>query len=644
MTDWGPARDIATLSAMELEGEGAVFHSGPHLFRTTGEHVGQGGMGSAHLLQHRKQGDKRIGRAVAKIYRWEFLVQLKDDPTARRHFEHNLEVLSRVQAMANLHLLPILVSQRLETNHVIVTPHAGEPLVRCVLEDKLPAKDRVRLLLQAVRGLRALHDHQVLHGDFTLRNILVDLSAAGSETAVLFDFDLSVALDRLGPISYQDHYDGRIVGAPEYSVPPELLDPILLASPVSPRRDVYAVGTALFNLFTDASVYGEVNDLPSLLQCIADGVVRKGDSRVPFPDDVPVPICEVINRCLERDPLDRYADGVDLVRAIELAHGRMNAKAVTRFHSTLDYVHTAAKTKLKDIFEKRPDETVTIDDIREMQATLSRYGYLLEKSLGKVKDYPIYLAAPDPMLVATGRFQEANTYRKIVTCIDLRDRNDADAYVAIWLGRIKPILDGVRAAHLTALHRVAMDRPSGRLLLFSEYLDDARFGTDLAAHDLTLEEVLGLSLILCAQIGQLHAEGLAHNNVMLASLILKGIKETGEAKPMLVGLVEPSFDKRAVLRDVRRLAGMVFSLLRPARVAEQTLEIRAPLLDLIACLDGVARGRVTCSTLLDLQGRIDDGLALLDANFDLIRRHGGAPLAYAQLLTQRALYRRLWLS
>lgn len=644
MTDWGPARDIATLSASELEGDGTVFQSGPHIFRTMGERVGQGGMGSAHLLEHRKHGEKRVARAVAKIYRWEFLVQLKDDPTARRHFEHNLEVLSRVQAMADLHLLPILLSQRLETNHVIITPHAGEPLIRYVLEDKLSAKDRVKLLLQAVRGLRALHDHQVLHGDFTLRNILVDMSTPGRQTAVLFDYDLSVALDKLGPISYKDHYDGRVVGAPEYSVPPELLDPILSASPVSPRRDVYAVGTSLFNLFTDASVYGEVNDLPSLLQSIADGVVKKGDSRVPFPDDVPLPIREVINRCLERDPQDRYVGGVELVRAIELAHGRMNAKAVTRFHSTLDYVHTASKTKLKDIFERRPDETVTIEEIRETQVILSRYGYLLEKSLGKVKDYPIYLAAPDPMLVATGRFQEANTYRKIVTVIDLRDRNDGEAYVAAWLGRIKPILDGVREAHLTVLHRVAMDRPSGRLLLFSEYLDDARFGTDLAAHDLTLEEVLGLALILADQIGRLHAEGLAHNNVMLASLILKGIKETGEAKPMLVGLVEPTFDKRAVLRDVRRLAGLVFSLLRPSRVAEHAPENRERLCELFACLDGLARGRVTCSTILDLQGKLEDGLALMDRNFDVVRRHGGDPMAYAQLLTCRALYRRLWLA
>ena len=642
MDDWSSPRPLAELRSADFDTPGCVFEAEGLHYRTTGERVGQGGMGHAYHVDLRKPGEAQTLRAVAKLYRWEYLLQLRQDESARRYFEHSTRVLARLRSMRHLHLLPVLATEPITDNHVILTPYAGESLVGLVLQDQVSPAERVQLLLGAVRGLRAMHEAGLSHGDFTLRNVLVHSKGEDRRNPLLFDFDLSLALDELTGKTYFEYYGGRIVGAPEYSLTPEQLDPVLEQQPISPRRDFYAVGTALYGLFSDASLYGDASDLPSLLEAISDGVVREGKSKVPFPDDVPQPVRDVVNTCLERDPIMRYPDASALVRALELAAAALSQIARGKFRQTLGYVQVERRRGLADVFADRPDQSVSFEQIAEMHQVIARVGYVVEKSLGRVKHHPIFLVAPDPTLLATGRFPDSNAYRKIVTAIDLSERADAEAYVATWMGRIVPVLQDVRRQFLTALHKVAYDRPSGQLLLFSEYLADARFGTDLVRHRLTLEEALGLGIIVAAQIARLHEHGLAHNNVTLRSLLFKHLPETGQVKPVFVGLVEPAFDDAAMQEDVRRLAGVLQALVRRERINEAAPEQRPRLEELLAFLHRLERGDGDAPTIGQLLDVLQQGLALIEPNFAVVRRYGGDPIAFAHMLTRHALFRYLW--
>ena len=92
---------------------------------------------------------------------------------------------------------------------------------------------------------------------------------------------------------------------------------------------------------------------------------------------------------------------------------------------------------------------------------------------------PIFMAAPNPELVAQGQFPDSNTYPKIVTAVDLNREQSAEQVVDLWLGGYLPILRAARQGLLTSLYRVVHDEPTGFLLLFSEFVDDPRFGTEL---------------------------------------------------------------------------------------------------------------------------------------------------------------------
>ena len=62
-------------------------------------------------------------------------------------------------------------------------------------------------------------------------------------------------------------------GLDGWSVAPETVDQSLQDAVLSPALDIYAVGSALHALFTDQLMYGQADDMWSLLVRIGEGVV-----------------------------------------------------------------------------------------------------------------------------------------------------------------------------------------------------------------------------------------------------------------------------------------------------------------------------------------------------------------------------------
>ncbi len=635
---------LSRLRAADLERGGVEFTDGTYLYRTSGERLGTGGMGNVWSMERRPLGAPLDPPepVVGKTFREEFLVLLRDDDTARRRFDHFEQVLEVLKRVHHPNILPVLLVSPIADNYLMVSPLAGQSVLGLLTTESMSPSERVGLLSDALQGLAALHDRGIVHRDFTLYNVLT----LGSR-AVVFDFDLSVVPNLLpaDERSYHGYYQGRIAGSPEFSVAPELLDDVLGNEEISPRADVYAVGTALYALFTDDSLYGEVPDLSTLLYRIADGMVRRRESRVQYPETVPLELRPIIERCLQREPAARFADARAVWSALSaLELSRQQREARVRFRKTMGYVFTQVTVTPDQVYQTRLDPSVTRDELRRAGNTLHRHGYVLEKSLGLVKGHPIFLALPDPELVSSGRFPEDNIYRKIVTAIDLRNKINPQRYVENFLGRVQPILSRVRQGFLTPLHKVCYEKESEQLLLFSEYIADPRFGTDLENVELSLEEAFGLGLIGAATLARLHAHGLAHNNVRPQSLVFKGRREAGRVWPLLLGLVEPVFDPAAMEEDVRNLAGMVAGLIRQARIDALKPSWRPEVEQVRDRLARTASGEIRDPgpTIHELHEVLCDALSTIEPNFEIVRAHGGDVVAFADLLVRHSLYNKLY--
>uniref|UniRef100_A0A7S0ESI0 Protein kinase domain-containing protein n=1 Tax=Hanusia phi TaxID=3032 RepID=A0A7S0ESI0_9CRYP len=98
---------------------------------------------------------------------------------------------------------------------------------------------RLRFLLDAMYGLRAVHNAGLIHGDFKTLNLLV----GPDQRVKVADFGLSKVLDALSVLPGTK----TITGTPQYMAPE-----VMLTQPQGMRVDIYSVGIVMWEVLTGA--------------------------------------------------------------------------------------------------------------------------------------------------------------------------------------------------------------------------------------------------------------------------------------------------------------------------------------------------------------------------------------------------------
>jgi len=186
---------------------------------------------------------------------------------------------------------------------------------------------------------------------------------------------------------------------------------------------------------------------------------------------------------------------------------------------------------VENVLAEAKDPSITQDVIQQAEKAAFEWGYQVENSLGRVKGHPIFLASPRADLIANGQFPDSNVFPKLVTVIDLTRIPDPRAFVEGWQQYFWPILKRVRQGMLTSLHKVIYDAATSSLLLFSEYVDEPRFGDRIAELDLHVDGALALGFLVIRQVAALHEHGMAHNNISPSALLFKGVAATRTVVP-----------------------------------------------------------------------------------------------------------------
>ncbi len=644
MTDsWSETTAIGTLRSEDLAREGPVFRYNHHLYRTLGAHLSNGGMGTVYELERRDDETGVIEAVVGKVFHSNYLYQLRTDEVTRRDHHNNLAAMARIAAIEHPNILPTYVSAPISDNYLFVTPRMGLTLLEAIPKHNLTPRARTKLLAQALEGLATFHAARLVHRDFTLRNILVD---QGANVAYLFDFDLAMSLDDVANQTYRSYYKGRIFGSPGWSVAPETVDQGLMDSPINTSLDIYAIGGALHGLFTEQLLYGQADDMWALLIRIGEGVVVGGRSRVHYPDGFPDVLKPIIEGCLERDPSQRFNSVQAVVQELramlrELPDERPR-EPKRRMATDVDEEQNRA---VEAVAAAAADPSITEDVVRVAEKSVFDWGYTVERSLGRVRSHPIFLATPRPELVQSGQFPDGNVFPKLVTVIDLTKVKDPREFVENWQQYFWPILKRVRQGLLTSLHKVIYDANSSSLLLFSEYIDEPQFGERLGEVDLHVDGALALGFIVIRQVAALHEHGMAHNNISPNALLFKGTTATRTVVPAMIGLVEPAMGAEAMAGDCRAMCAMVLGWLRPNRIAALHVRIK-PMFDALrAKLNSWAfdtSAATPAPTIDQLMALISDALALVDFNFSVLRDSGGDLQEYALLIISLRLYHHLW--
>ena len=160
---------------------------------------------------------------------------------------------------------------------------------------QLRAIDALALVHGALSGLAHAHDREVVHGDVTPANILIDETG----TAMLVDFGLATTPGEAG-----------VGGTPGY-IPPEAAAGV----PLDKRSDVYSSCVVLAELLKGARLFPQSSLATTHQQTTA-----------PELDGIERPVAAVLQTGLDPDPDARPADAKTLLTqlesAIEETHGR----------------------------------------------------------------------------------------------------------------------------------------------------------------------------------------------------------------------------------------------------------------------------------------------------------------------------------
>jgi Protein kinase domain/FG-GAP repeat len=216
---------------------------------------------------------------------------------ARRTLRREVEVAARLDHPAIVRVL----SNGVERGYAWI---ASELVVdaRPVAPGDVPPADAAGVVLQAARALQHAHQLGIVHRDLKPANILLD----GEGRARVIDFGLA----QLEGAAFAISRTGAPIGTPLYMAPEQLRG----QRDVGPPADLYSLGLILLELHA-----GKPLDLVGGVDSLAR--IASGDFRFPrrILRRVTPPLREVVARCLEPDPRDRYPDAATLIEDLEAA-------------------------------------------------------------------------------------------------------------------------------------------------------------------------------------------------------------------------------------------------------------------------------------------------------------------------------------
>jgi eukaryotic-like serine/threonine-protein kinase len=172
---------------------------------------------------------------------------------------------------------------------------------------RYPINQACRLTCQILKGLELAHKLGFVHRDIKPENILIAQTSEGL-VAKISDFGLAKSFRGVGLSGLT--FSGEMRGTVPFMPPEQMLD----FKTVTPLADLYATAATLYYMVTCKYVYDEAAGGGDLIRMLLEEPPIPIRERRP---DVPKALAEVIEKCLARDPKERYPDAASMREALK---------------------------------------------------------------------------------------------------------------------------------------------------------------------------------------------------------------------------------------------------------------------------------------------------------------------------------------
>jgi eukaryotic-like serine/threonine-protein kinase len=262
--------------------------------------LGAGGMGEVYLAMQ-----SSLGRQVAiKVLSATFAA----DPDRLRRFEQEARAAS---ALNHPNIISIYDVGREGAISYIAMEFVDGKTLRALLEaGPLPIKRTLQIATQIADGLARAHAAGIVHRDLKPENIMVTRDGY----VKILDFGLAKLMSSVdasastATMSVLATHPGVVMGTAGYMSPEQAR-----GADVDYRSDIFSFGSILYEMVAGKQPFKG----PSAAQTLAAIIEDEPPAVTEANPKTPTPLAWIIDRCLAKDPDDRYTSTRDLARDLQ---------------------------------------------------------------------------------------------------------------------------------------------------------------------------------------------------------------------------------------------------------------------------------------------------------------------------------------
>ncbi len=267
------------------------------------QRLGAGGMGEVYRAK-----DTRLDREVAiKI----LLLDSCSHPEALSRFEQEARSAS---ALNHPNIVTIYELGHVNSTRYIAMELVDGETVRTLLTiGPIPFRKSVAIAAQIADALAKAHEIGIIHRDLKPENLMV----SGEGTAKVLDFGLAKLLKPDAGSSDAPTImteSGTVMGTVGYMSPEQAT-----GGEIDFRSDQFSFGSVLYEMVTGSPAFQKKTHAETMAAILRDEPERLGARTL----QAPAPFIWIVERCLAKDPKQRYASTRDLARDLAAVRDRL---------------------------------------------------------------------------------------------------------------------------------------------------------------------------------------------------------------------------------------------------------------------------------------------------------------------------------